>query len=139
LGAAANQDPYASYGYFTTSVNRPVIVNVSTIAGDPDGDPISLVKVGTVKYGTITMSGTIVTYTPTPALVNPTTGAKEAFSYNIVDGRGGKGGRPPPAAFMWTYRYLASMALLPCLCFEVVSGCTFHMKRRSMHAAQCWP
>jgi hypothetical protein len=101
LGAAANQDPYASYSYFTTSVNRPIIVNVSTIAGDPDGDPVSLVKVGTVKYGTIKMSGTIVTYTPTPALVNPTTGAKEAFSHNVVDGRG-KGGRPPRAAVVWT-------------------------------------
>jgi hypothetical protein len=93
--AAANSDPYAYGGTHTTDVNHPVIINVSEIAYDSDGDPVRLVKVGVVKYGTITMSGNIINYKPTPALVNPATGAKEAFSFNFEDGRGGKGGHPP--------------------------------------------
>lgn len=59
----------------------PALANDS----DPDGDPLSVVAVGTASHGTVRLSNGIVTYTPT----NGYTGS-DMFSYTIADGRGGR-------------------------------------------------
>jgi hypothetical protein len=89
--AAANSDPYTWGWSAETSVNKPVTFNISMISIDGDGDDIRLMKVGKPVHGQVLLDGTIITYKPVLELVDPKTGAQDAFTYTISDGRGGSG------------------------------------------------
>eukprot|EP00775_Hariotina_reticulata_P008128 gene8128-8322_t len=86
---AANSDPSTWGAAADTAVNKPAAFDISLVSYDGDGDVITLSKVEKPLYGQITVNGTIISYKPVLALVDSQTGAQDAFSYSITDGRGG--------------------------------------------------
>lgn len=91
IDIVANRDPYAGGLSVTISVNRELVINITQISSDSDGDVVHLVRVGNPRYGTATADGNIITYRPIKAKVSPERGAKDAFSFSVTDGRGGSG------------------------------------------------
>ena len=51
---------------------------------DPDGDVLTVTAVGTPAHGTVSFSGSTITYTPTAGYIG-----SDSFTYTISDGRGG--------------------------------------------------
>ena len=56
--------PMAVNDVVATAADTPIDIAVLANDRDPDGDPLTLVSVGTPGYGTATFTGGIVTYTP---------------------------------------------------------------------------
>src|SRR5690606_553076 len=52
---------------------------------DPDGDPLTILSIGTPTLGSATISGSSVVYTPSATAV----GGIDSFGYSIGDGNGG--------------------------------------------------
>ena len=78
----ANDAPTAGPQNVTTPENESVEIDVSNLIGDPDGDSLN-VMLGSVTptNGTVTLSGTTFTYTPSVA--GP---ASDSFTYKANDG-----------------------------------------------------
>ena len=85
----ANRQPVAGDDavstYPGTAITIPAI-DLLVNDSDPDGDPLSIIQVGTASNGTVTLSddGTSVTYSPN----DPFHGI-DSFTYSISDGNGG--------------------------------------------------
>ncbi|QEL18583.1 beta strand repeat-containing protein [Limnoglobus roseus] len=80
----ANDAPTATNDAPTVLEDGSVTVNVLTNDLDADGDPLTVVAVGTAQNGTVTFTGTTVTYTPNANYNGP-----DSFTYTISDGQGG--------------------------------------------------
>ena len=85
----ANRQPVAGDDavstYPGTAISIPAI-DLLDNDSDPDGDPLSIIQVGTASNGTVTLSddGTSVTYSP-----NDPFHGTDSFTYSISDGNGG--------------------------------------------------
>lgn len=79
--------PIASTGY-TTSLNTPFALQASEVLGndtDPDGHTLTVTGVEPIGVnGTASLSGTTLTFTPTPGHTGPA-----SYDYTISDGHGG--------------------------------------------------
>jgi PKD repeat protein len=83
--SGANSPPIAGTDQVTTTMNRPITINVLANDRDPNGDPLTILSVTRPEFGTpvINPNGTI-TFTPRPGFVG-----RPIFYYTIGDGRGG--------------------------------------------------
>lgn len=84
-----NTDPVAIDDAATTAEDTPVAIDVLADNGfgtdsDPDGDPLTVTAVFNVVNGSVTRTGSLVTFTPTADFVG-----LGGFSYSISDGNGG--------------------------------------------------
>jgi hypothetical protein len=84
---AGNHRPSAAYVTVPTPAGVARRVDLSTLASDRDGDPLSfaLPYATTTLGGSVSLAGSMVSYTP-PASV---TSGQDAFVYVVTDGRGG--------------------------------------------------
>ncbi len=82
---APNGPPVAVDDAATTPIGVPVTIPVLANDSDPDGDPLAITATTPPAFGTITVSGGSIVYTPTVAGVTGT----DTFTYTISDGRGG--------------------------------------------------
>jgi len=62
----------------------PVTIAVLANDSDPDGNPLTIAAVTQGAHGTVTISGTTVTYTPAAIFAGI-----DSFTYTITDGQGG--------------------------------------------------
>jgi outer membrane protein OmpA-like peptidoglycan-associated protein len=79
-----NRGPNAVGDSFT--VNGSSVANALDVLAndsDPDGDPISIVAVGTPAHGTAAISGSKVSYVPAVGYIGP-----DSFTYTIADPKG---------------------------------------------------
>jgi hypothetical protein len=80
----ANHAPVAKAdAYRLMKDSSPKDFAVLTNDSDPDGDPLQIVNVSTPGHGSVSFTGTKVTYQPTHGYVG-----SDSFSYRIVDGAG---------------------------------------------------
>lgn len=81
----ANAAPIAHDDMLNTPTNTPVTVNVLGNDSDPNGDPLTVVGVAppAAADGTVTFTGTQVTFAPTPAVSGTVT-----FGYTVRDSAG---------------------------------------------------
>lgn len=79
-----NHAPTAGDDVITTSENVAASVDVLGNDSDPDGDPIAVTAHTSAVHGSVTFSGTLVTYTPAAGFIGA-----DSFTYTIGDGRGG--------------------------------------------------
>ncbi|WIA10927.1 hypothetical protein OEZ85_011092 [Tetradesmus obliquus] len=97
---AANTPPYAFGPALSTTANREATVyhqreGAYHWASDPDGDPLTVTRIGTAKYGTVSTPQGLaidkpIVYKPDPALIkDPSRDLLDSFSYSVSDGRGG--------------------------------------------------
>ncbi len=75
----AADDSYTMDGAGVTSF--PVLLNDS----DPDGNTLSIASVTSAQYGSVSISGTQLVYTPSVMI----TQAMDSFTYTVSDGNGG--------------------------------------------------
>jgi hypothetical protein len=82
-----NRHPEAVDDVAVTQQNTPVSIDVLANDSDPDGDPLSVVVVGSGANGSavIAGAGTGITYTPNSGFYG-----LDFFTYTIDDGRGGR-------------------------------------------------
>ena len=81
----ANQRPSAAPDAVTTRFGAPLVIPVSALTAndsDPDGDSLSVVRVGNAQHGTVTLSGSQVTFTPAFGYVG-----QASFDYTVDDGQ----------------------------------------------------
>ena len=76
--------PVAASYSVSTPVGTPLAIAVLTQDTDPNGYPLTLTGVTQGANGTVTISGSTVTYTPTATFVGT-----DHFTYTISDGHGG--------------------------------------------------
>lgn len=83
--SATNRQPAAVDDFAATGPDTPVVIDVLVNDGDPDGDELSLLTVGSPARGTATPNadGTV-TYTPDAGFAG-----LDAFAYTAGDGNGG--------------------------------------------------
>jgi hypothetical protein len=85
-----NQPPDAQPDLLGTFQDRAIVISTSKLLAndsDPDGDPISVISVtsdGNPNSGTVSLSGTTITYTPKAGFIG-----EDTFTYMISDGKGG--------------------------------------------------
>ncbi|MHA6324073.1 Ig-like domain-containing protein [Roseivivax sp. CAU 1753] len=85
VGTAPNRPPVAVDDEAETNIGTPVTVDVSDNDSDPDGDPLTVVSVGTPTNGTAEVNGDgNVVYTPNDGFVGDDT-----ITYVVDDGNGG--------------------------------------------------
>ena len=84
VNAAPNQPPIAVNDAVTTPSGQPVTINALANDSDPDGDPLTIVSIGTPTLGTATIANNMVVYTPAAGI-----SGIDQFTYTIDDGRGG--------------------------------------------------
>ncbi len=82
--ATPNQLPTALPGTATTEEDLPVDIDLTTLVGDADGDPLNVVLTETL-HGTGTVEGLTVRFTPETGY----NGDGAAFTYLVSDGKGG--------------------------------------------------
>src|SRR5690606_13135238 len=80
----SNRFPLARPDAAAAPVGQSVTIDVLANDTDPDGDPLAIGAVGTPAHGSVQLAGGVLAYTPQPGY----SGA-DAFSYTVVDGRGG--------------------------------------------------
>src|SRR6266545_3248106 len=76
----ANRAPLADTA--STPVGTPVAIDVLANDTDPDGNPLTITAVTQGTHGTVTISGTTMTYTPAATFAG-----LDSFTYTISDGR----------------------------------------------------
>jgi len=81
---AAVHPPQAVRDVVTTSYGRSVTISVLANDSDPDGDTLSILSVAQPPNGSVSVNGTLLTYTP-----NPGFSGVDHFTYTISDGHGG--------------------------------------------------
>jgi hypothetical protein len=79
-----NQPPIAVDDAATTNENTSVTILVLLNDSDPDEDPLTVIDATQGANGSVTFTGSNVTYTP-----NAGFSGSDSFSYTISDGRGG--------------------------------------------------
>jgi VCBS repeat-containing protein len=79
-----NYPPVAVGDSTTTSGGTSVTINILGNDSDPDGDILTVISVTQGHNGTVTNSGSDVTYTPDPGFTGT-----DSFTYTISDGHGG--------------------------------------------------
>ncbi|MDX1740764.1 MAG: Ig-like domain-containing protein, partial [Rhodothermales bacterium] len=82
-----NDAPIAADDFVTTGESAPVIIRVLDNDVDPDGDALTIAKVGEPENGTAefgTVEGTL-SYTPRAGFLG-----EDQFSYTVSDGNGGE-------------------------------------------------
>jgi uncharacterized protein (DUF302 family) len=79
-----NLPPVAQNDSATTPAGVAVTIPVLANDSDPDGDPLTVLSVGTPALGTATISGSDIVYVP----ASGATGS-DTFSYTVGDGNGG--------------------------------------------------
>ncbi|MCU9840558.1 Ig-like domain-containing protein, partial [Ruegeria sp. WL0004] len=79
-----NDAPVANSDYAITDQNVPVTFNVLANDTDIDGDGLTLASVGSAANGSVSFSGSSVTYTPDADFYGVDT-----FTYTVSDGKGG--------------------------------------------------
>ncbi|NDW46709.1 Ig-like domain-containing protein, partial [Ruegeria sp. PrR005] len=82
--ASVNDAPVANSNYAITDQNAQVTFDVVANDTDVDGDELTLASVGNAANGSVSFSGTSVTYTP-----NADFYGVDTFTYTISDGQGG--------------------------------------------------
>ncbi|MFB9068826.1 cadherin-like domain-containing protein [Pseudofulvimonas gallinarii] len=85
VDAAANTPPVAVNDTTTTTSGTAISIPVLANDSDPDGDPLTIIAVGTPALGTASIAGANILYTPGAGLVGA-----DSFSYTIDDGNGGQ-------------------------------------------------
>ena len=79
-----NRGPNAVGDTFTVNGSSTAnALDVLANDSDPDGDPITIVAVGTPAHGTAVINGSKISYAPAPGYVGP-----DSFSYTIADPKG---------------------------------------------------
>ena len=86
---AGNRRPDAAFATVATAAGTQKQINLSTLARDLDGDTLSfaLSQSTTSRGGTVSLTGSMATYTPPPGASNLT----DYFVYVVTDGKGGVG------------------------------------------------
>ncbi len=79
-----NTPPTAVDDYAYTERDTPTGISVLNNDFDSDGDPLTITAVGTPTHGTITHTGSVITYTPASGF-----SGRDVFSYTIADNRQG--------------------------------------------------
>lgn len=79
-----NHPPQATNDTATTSIRTAVTINVLDNDTDADNDPLTIVRVRQGSNGTVTSTGTTLTYTPARDFIGT-----DRFRYTVSDGRGG--------------------------------------------------
>jgi iduronate 2-sulfatase len=67
----------------STSPDTPVLINVLANDTDADGDSLSIYQISGGRFGAVTFSGGVVTYTPHPGVV----AGEETVFYQATDGK----------------------------------------------------
>ncbi len=80
---ASNQSPITLADSATTTAGNAITINILVNDSDPNNDPLTITSVSKPQFGTATISGTSVIYTP-----NNFAGT-DTFSYVVSDGQGG--------------------------------------------------
>ncbi|MEU4239208.1 Ig-like domain-containing protein [Actinoplanes sp. NPDC026619] len=84
--AAANQPPIAAADTVTMAAGDTVVVRPTLNDSDPDGDPVTIVKLGKPAHGAVLAgAGDTVSYRPADDFAS----GEDSFDYTIADGRGG--------------------------------------------------
>lgn len=86
VGAQMNNPPDIRDDAASVMFGQSVAVSVLANDSDPDGDALSVVDVGTPSRGSVSLSGNVVTYTPTQGF-----SGVDSFTYTASDGRGAEG------------------------------------------------
>lgn len=81
IGQIVNNPPVAYGQTVNTMKNTPVAITL--IAADPDGDPLTYTIASAPANGTVSGSGSEITYTP-----NPDFTGVDNFTYEVTDGAG---------------------------------------------------
>ena len=81
IGQIVNNPPVAYDQTVNTMKNTPVAITL--IAADPDGDPLTYTIASAPANGTVSGSGSEITYTP-----NPDFTGVDNFTYEVTDGAG---------------------------------------------------
>jgi hypothetical protein len=81
---ATNDSPVAVADARTTSEDTAVTLDVIVNDSDADGDTLSVLSYSNPAKGSLSWSGTNVTYTP-----NPNQNGADSFTYTVTDGKGG--------------------------------------------------
>jgi hypothetical protein len=79
-----NNNPTANDGYLTCYGSSPEDIDLATLVSDTDGDTVTITGVGGAVEGSVSLSGTVATFTPTG-----TPPGSGWFTYSISDGHGG--------------------------------------------------
>ena len=84
-----DRHPDASFATLSTAAGTPLQVDLSALARDVDGDPLAyaLSHASTALGGSVSLSGSTVTYAPPAGVASGT----DYFVYVVTDGRGGVG------------------------------------------------
>jgi hypothetical protein len=86
LALATNHVPQAAFATVPARAGVARRIDLSTLARDPDGDPLAYEVYGaTTLGGTVTLDGAMATYTPPAGVAN----AEDALVYVVTDGKGG--------------------------------------------------
>jgi hypothetical protein len=90
LSSGGNSRPTAQHIFASTTAGTSLPVDLSGSASDTDGDTLtySLPYTTSSLGGTLTLSGSSVTYTP-PSSSTYTAGTDDSFVYVVSDGKGG--------------------------------------------------
>jgi hypothetical protein len=86
---AGNRHPDAAFATVGTAAGMQKQINLATLTRDLDGDPLSyaLSQTTTSRGGSVSLTGSMVTYTPPVGASNVT----DYFVYVVTDGKGGVG------------------------------------------------
>ena len=80
----SNRFPLAQPDSATTPDGQAVTIDVLANDSDPDGDALAIGAVGTPAHGSASIVGGMLVYVPEPGHAG-----QDAFSYTVIDGRGG--------------------------------------------------
>jgi uncharacterized repeat protein (TIGR01451 family) len=84
--AAANRPPVAAPDTVTMAAGDTVVTRPTLNDSDPDGDPVTIVKLGTPGHGSVLAgAGDTVSYRPAAGFES----GADSFEYTVADGRGG--------------------------------------------------
>jgi hypothetical protein len=84
-----NHPPKANSGMMTVVENGSVRRDLTTLASDVDGDPLSFTLSGAPLHGVAKITGSTLAYTPTAGYTGP-----DSITYTVSDGRGGAASAP---------------------------------------------
>lgn len=79
-----NRYPLPQPDSASTAMGQAVAIDVLANDADPDGDALSISAVGTPAHGSVRIEGGMLSYLPEAGHAG-----QDAFSYTVVDGRGG--------------------------------------------------
>ena len=81
---SSNKPPVITADSAVTSMGQPVTINVLINDSDPNNNTLTIVSVSQPQFGTVTINGQTIIYTP-----NANFTGTDTFSYVVSDGQGG--------------------------------------------------